>query len=183
MIFDRDLYDRIMRENSQFPDNPEDSKLWKVIQVVYNCSQEEAMTIAGLHCNSLSFYGLCRGKHFIEFPYMYWLEHLRDKDYISRRGYLEVGKEKIAELFGFSDRYPEGGEIKYIYDYDEVASLSREDIGINYKVHNRSGTGTHFMGGYPMNSQAYVSDSSYRGIRKKFTDVVPRNKFIWGAIV
>ena len=38
-------------------------------------------------------------------------------------------------------------------------------------------TGTHFMGGYPMNSQAYVSDSSTGG-SGKFTDVVPRNNDI-----
>ena len=103
--FDRDLYDRIINENLQFPDFPDQSNLWKVIREVYNCSDAEAMRIAAWHCNSLSFYGLCRGRHWIEFPYMYWLTFLRDNNYINRKGYLVKEKPVIAKLFGFDDRY------------------------------------------------------------------------------
>ena len=178
-MIDRDLYDNIISEYLQYPDNLDDSLLWKVIKQVQNCTDDEAIDRAHVHCNSLSFYALCRARGFIEFHYTTWLEKLLRVGYISERGFLNADKKKIADLFGFEKFYPPNKKIEYISNYDKAMSMSGEDYGYNIKVYNNSGKGDHFMGGYALDGVLYISDSSKRGIRVKAAEVIPREKFQW----
>lgn len=178
-MIDRDLYDNIISEHLQYPDNLDDSLLWKAIKQVQNCTESEAIDRAHVHCNSLSFYALCRSRGFIEFHYTTWLEKLLRVGYISERGFLNADKKKIADLFGFEKFYPPNKKIEYISNYDKAMSMTGEDYGYNIKVYNNSGKGDHFMGGYVLNGALYISDSSKRGIRVKAAEVIPREKFQW----
>jgi len=178
-MINRDLFDNIIRDYSQYPFKIDDSLLWKAIKQVQNCTQDEAIERAHVHCNSLSFYALCRARGFIEFYYATWLERLLRVGYISERGFLNADKKKIAELFGFDDRYPPNKKIEYISNYDTAMSMTGEDYGYNIKVINNSGKGDHFMGGYALDGVLYISDSSKRGIRVKAAEVIPREKFQW----
>lgn len=178
-MIDRDLYDNIISEYLQYPDNLNDSLLWKSIKQVQNCTDDEAIDRAHVHCNSLSFYALCRARGFIEFHYTTWLEKLLRVRYISEIGFLNADKKKIAELFGFEKLYPPNKKIEYISNYDKAMSISGEDYGYNIKVYNNSGKGDHFMGGYALDGVLYISDSSKRGIRVKAAEVISRNKFQW----
>jgi len=178
-MINRDLYDNIIGEYLQYPDNLDDSLLWKAIKQVQNFTDDEAINRAHVHCNSLSFYALCRARGFIEFHYTTWLEKLLRVGYISEIGFLNADKKKIAELFGFEKLYPPNKKIEYISKYDKAMSISGEDYGYNIKVYNNSGKGDHFMGGYVLNGALYISDSSKRGIRVKAAEVIPREKFQW----
>ena len=178
-MIDRYLFDTIIRDYQQYPDDLEKSLLWKAIKQVQGCSKEEAIDRAHVHCNSLSFYALCRARGFIMFHYTTWLEQLLKAKYISDRGFLNVGKDKIAELFGFDNQYPPNKKMEYISSYDLAMSITGEDYGYNIKVINNSGKGDHFMGGYVLNGALYISDSSKRGIRIKAAEVIPRSKFMW----
>ena len=178
-MINRDLFDNIIRDYSQYPFKLDDSLLWKAIKQVQNCTDDEAINRAHVHCNSLSFYALCRARGFIEFHYTTWLEKLLRVGYISERGFLNADKKKIAELFGFEKFYPPNKKIEYISNYDKAMSISGEDYGYNIKVYNNSGKGDHFMGGYVLNGALYISDSSKRGIRVKAAEVIPREKFQW----
>ena len=48
-MIDRDLYDNIINEHLQYPDNLDDSLLWKAIKQVQGCSKDEAIDRAHVH--------------------------------------------------------------------------------------------------------------------------------------
>lgn len=188
-MIDRELYSEIMKANQQFPDNPEDSNLWKSIQMVSGMTDGEAQEAAKFHCNSLSFYGLCRAHGWIMFPYGIWLEKIVEKDFFDiRTGWVKASKLRIAELFGFGDRF---NDLIYVYNYEALMTGKGidKDKGINIKVYsnynqmNLRGKGDHFMGGYYINDELFLDDSGRRGYKVKARDVIPRPKLQWGLIV
>jgi len=179
-----DYIDLFMKHNQQFPDSPDDSQLWKSIQNALKCSDEEAQEAAKFHCNSLSFYALCRAHDWIMFHYSTWVERLVASGFMTLRGYINKDKISIAQMFGFNDKLP---FLSYFYDYDKIMNKCNlnPDKGYNIKVYSNSnknnlpGGGEHFMAGYILNRQLYLSDSSKRGIRVLAKDVIPKHKFQW----
>ena len=186
-MIDIDYIDEFMGLYQQFPDNPDDSQLWKAIKMALKCSDEEAQYAAKRHCNSLSFYALCRAHKWIMFHYATWIERLTEKGYLSPEGWIYADKRDIATLFGYDDKF---NELIYHYDYDKVMSGNLDpEKGYNIKVFSNSnkynipGKGDHFMSGYMLDGQLYVSDSGNRGIRVLARRVIPRDKFQWALEV
>lgn len=181
-----DLFDDIMKTHNQYRD---DSDLWKAIKQVTNCTDAEAKKAATFHCNSLSFYALCRARGFIEFYYSTWLDVLDDADYLDiMTGWVKADKLSIADIFGFFSKF---NRLNYNYDYEDVmagrglAEGQAYDIKVfnNHNKLNHIGEGDHYMGAYPFNGSLYLSDSGNRGYRVEARKVIPRAKFQWGLVV
>lgn len=183
-MIDINFIDDFMREHQQFPDKPDDSQLWKSIQQALKCSDEEAHEAAKRHCNSLSFYALCRANGWIMFHYATWIERLVANKYLHPTGWLYADKRDIARQFGFEDKFY---QLLYHNNYDWVMSGTNlnPSKGYNIRVFSNSnknnipGKGDHFMAGYVHNGQLYLSDSGKRGIRVLARSVIPREKFQW----
>lgn len=174
--------DQFMSENPQFPDKPEDSILWASIKLGLEnnglkLSDIEAQTLAHWHCNSESFYCLCKARGFIQFHYATWVEKLYLAKLVTDKGRLS-DKLKIARFFGFDDEFK---ELKYFYNYSDCMSAKDLDPekGYNIKVENNASDGDHFMAGYVFNGLLYLSDSGKRGIHVPAKDVIPKKKFQW----
>ena len=180
-MIDTKFIDDFISNNKQFPDNYEDSDLWKSIKQGLTdagepCTDKEAQGFGEWHCNSLSFYTLCKARGFIEFHYSTWVEKLYKAKLITKKGFLS-DKLKIAKFFAFDDKFP---ELKYFYTYKDCmdgVGLDKEK-GYNIKVDNNSGDGDHFMAGY-VEEDLMVTDSGNRGEHKKARDVIPKGKFKW----
>jgi len=183
-MIDIDYIDEFMGLYQQFPDDPYNSQLWKAIKMALKCSDEEAHYAAKRHCNSLSFYALCRAHKWIMFHYATWIERLVANKSLHPEGWLYADKRDIAKLFGFEEKF---NELVYHKNYDQVMSGTDldPDKGYNIKVYSNSnkynvpGKGDHFMAGYMLDGQLYVSDSGNRGIRVLARRVIPRDKFQW----
>ena len=180
-----DLFDEIIKSHHQYSD----SDLWKAIQQATGCTELEAKSAARVHCNSLSFYALCRARGFIMFGYSTWIEKLTEAGILNPlTGWLSGSKLKIAELFGFKDEF---NDLRYYINYDRFVNAIGLDPekGYNIKIYNNHnkdnlpGKGDHFMGGYILDGKMYISDSSNRGIRVEMKSVIPREKFQWGMPV
>lgn len=185
----KEIITEIMKENKQFPDKPDDSILWKSIAQATGVSDAEAQKAAVFHCNSLSSYALYRAHEWIMFPYSIWVEKLVAADYFdAMTGWVKASQLKIAELFGFADKY---NRIDYIYNYEQLMSGKGIDKskGVKIKVYSNSnksnipGKGDHFMAGYYIGDELYLDDSGNRGYGVRARDVIPKNKFQWGSII
>lgn len=178
---DRRFIDTFISENNQYPLKPDDSDLWKSIKQAFGCTDEEAMAFGRFHCNSLSFYTLCKASGYIEFWYETWCKLLLDNGLMTKKGYIGgSGKTKVdvAKLFGFEDKF---SDMKFFESYDDcMAGRGMDETkGYNIKVFANSGEGDHFMAGYILEGKLYLSDSSGRGIRVQASKVIPRAKFQW----
>lgn len=174
--------DSFIAKNNQFPKMPEDSDLWQLIKMGtieagIKCTDRDAFEWAKTHCNSLSFYALCKAHGWIEFHYSTWVDVLLKSKLTSPDGYL-MSKLKIAKTFGFDGEF---NELKYLNDYDVIKTKGflNTEKGYNIKVINNSGKGVHFMAGYVFDGLLYLSDSSSRGIHVKAEKVIPAEKFQW----
>lgn len=176
-MIDKRYIDKFISENNQYPKQVDDSNLWKSIQQAWGETAGEAQRLARYHCNSLSFYTLCRARGFIEFHYTTWLEILLKNGDMSKKGYLG-DKLQIAELFGFEDQF---GKLEYDYNYNNIldAKSLDEKYGYNIKVYANTGSGEHFMPSYVECGKLFVSDPGNRGIHKEAKKVIPAAKFQW----
>lgn len=179
-MIDRRFIDTFIESNKQFPKPVTDSDLWKSIKLGTEdagipCTDKQAQGYAEWHCNSEGFYVLCKARGFIEFAYSVWVEKLLKAELTSVKGFLK-DKLLIAKLFAFEDEFP---QLKYFEDYDPCIHLlgMDPDKGYEVKVYSNTGSGDHFMPCYIEDKILWVSDPSSRGIHKKFSDVVPKNKF------
>jgi hypothetical protein len=187
-MIDKNLIDRTMRDNQQFPYNLQNSDLWKSIQQALNCTTEESIEMAKVHCNSLSSYALFRARGWIMFPYQYWVEKLVEVGGLSNRGWLSIDMRDIAKLFGFQDEF---NELKYFYNYSRVMNAEGIDPEKGYKIkvysnsnlNNEPGKGDHFMPAYVHMGKLYLSDSGRRGTRVEAASVIPPEKFQWALEV
>jgi hypothetical protein len=182
----KELFGEIIKANHQFK---LDSDLWKAIQYVTGWTVAESQESAKFHCNSLSFYALCRAHGWIMFPYAIWIQKLSEADFFNiKSGWVSASKLRIADLFGFSDRF---NDLVYVYNYENLMSGKNidKDKGIQIKVFsnhntmNLTGKGDHFMGGYYIGNELFLDDSGNRGYKVKARDVIPKSKFQWGLII
>jgi hypothetical protein len=180
-----EVFEDIIMENLQFPKDLETSNLWKTL-MEHGLNKEDAIYAAHRHCNSLSFYAICRAHEWIMFPYLTWIEKLEETDsLVVKNGWVKGEKTAIASQFGFGDKFH---SFKYVGSYDLLINPKQQDTTRFYQIRvysnsNKRNTiegGTHFMGAYFMNGVLYITDSGNRGKRVRFVDVVPREKFMWG---
>lgn len=185
-MMDKELYGDIIKTHHQFR---VDSDLWKAIAQVTGWNDKDAQESAKFHCNSLSFYGLCKAHGWIMFAYSTWIEKLEASGFLDiKTGWIKASKLRIADLFGFGDKF---NDLIYIYNYEALMSGRNIDKtkGIQIKVFsnsnsmNQPGKGDHFMGGYYIGDVLYLDDSGNRGYRVRARDVIPKEKFQWGLIV
>jgi hypothetical protein len=187
-MIDIDYIDDFMRLNPQFPDNQDDSQLWKSIKMALVSTDSVAQEAAKFHCNSMSFYALCRAHKWIMFHYSTWVQKLVANKSLDPKGWLYADKRDVAKLFGFDDKF---NQLIYFANYDKVMSGAglNPEKGYNIKVFSNSnhtntpGKGDHFMAGYVLNGHLYLSDSGRRGIRVIAHSVIPRDKFQWAMEV
>jgi len=184
-MIDKDVYSDIIKRNHQFN---LDSDLWKAIKQVTGWTDAESQKSARFHCNSLSFYGLCRAHGWIMFPYATWIEKLAEAGFLNiKTGWVSASKLRIADLFGFNDRF---NDLSYVYRYEKLISGEGIDrsrgiqikVFSNFNKFNIVGKGDHFIGGYYID-ELYIDDSGNRGYRVKARDVIPKAKFQWGLII
>jgi hypothetical protein len=179
-----EIAEDIIMENLQFPDDLETSNLWKTL-MEFGLDKENAIYAAHRHCNSLSYYAICRGYEWIMFPYLTWVEKLSETGRLKVENGWVMDKLEIAQQFGFYDKF---NTLAYVGSYDMMINPKAVNTNKVYQVRvysnsNKKNTvegGTHFMFAYFIGGVLYVTDSGNRGRRVRFVDVVPQEKFIWG---
>ena len=187
-MFDITEIDDFIKNNNQYPDKPNDSELWRSIQLAFDCSDKKAIEFGKYHCNSISSYILFYAHGWIRFHYSTWCKKLLDEGMLSKRGWVQADLKEIAVLFGFDDKF---NKLKYFYNY--YACMNAVDMspdhGYKIKVYSNSNKlndpdeGTHFMPAFVEDGKLYLSDPSNRGIHVLARNVIPKEKFIWAVEV
>ena len=163
-----DIIKRIDDFTSTHKQKVKGSKVYAEIQSVLKCSLPEAKAAAAKACNILSTYALLYGTGLITMTFAEWFKYLLDNEDITRDNIGWI-KSRKRDIFARLD-----------IDVELIESKTIEDLpnGL-YQIKIENKHGTHFMAGYVIDGELYVSDTSWRGTHVKAATALKTDTLVW----
>lgn len=146
------------------------SKLWTDIQSVMKCSENEAETLAGSHCNMVSLWALMKVVFDFSVDYQQFFSDMLKKKYTkpNGNGYLLVDPDVICKYYGI-DYEPE-----FFESWADILDPDRLEEGF-YECHIKG----HFFSMSYFDGEFLGYDTMTRGNPFKFMDKIKPQQFIW----